>query len=166
MAKSLVESAMEATLKWAMKSFKKQRNRKELVADAVSTAWEMAMATDHPHATPSSIARFAVRRVKGGRQFRQSKLSIDSKRCPLSTRLVTVEWDEIGRETDDPAKLATLRIDMTAFLENLSDRHREILLAMINGESNSELSAKFGVSKGRISQLRRGFVDDFELFCS
>jgi len=53
-----------------------------------------------------------------------------------------------------PADLAALRIDFVAWTAGLSERHRSLALSLAIGESTSVVAARFGVSSGRISQIR------------
>jgi hypothetical protein len=55
--------------------FAKRRDRAELIADTISVAWEMVQ-TAPPEATPQSIAWYATKRVKIGRQFTERQRSI------------------------------------------------------------------------------------------
>lgn len=47
----------------------------------------------------------------------------------------------------------------------MDDRDRSIISDMAMSERPQDLSKKFGVSPGRISQLRRDYQDDWNRFC-
>lgn len=47
------------------------------------------------------------------------------------------------------------RCDFPAWLKNLSVRNRRIAQALAVGHSTGEVAKRFGVSAGRISQMRR-----------
>jgi len=53
-----------------------------------------------------------------------------------------------------PAELATIRLDFASWLGRLSDRQRAIALCLAVGESTGAVAQRFGVSSGRISQIR------------
>src|SRR4051812_15719701 len=56
--------------------FARRSDRAELIADTISTAWKMVQ-TAPPEATPRSIAWYATKRVKIGRQFSEGQRSIE-----------------------------------------------------------------------------------------
>jgi hypothetical protein len=63
-----------------------------------------------------------------------------------------------------PPEQAAFRIDFPAWLETLTARQRHIIRAMVLDESTKQLSRRFAVSPGRISQLRRAFQEDWHRF--
>ena len=56
-----------------------------------------------------------------------------------------------------PAETAAARIDVAAWLRTLSKRNRKIANALAGGERSSVVAKQFGLSCGRISQLRDWF---------
>ena len=54
-----------------------------------------------------------------------------------------------------PADLAASRIDFPAWLATLSRRDRRIALRLADGDAAGSVAQQFGISQGRISQLRR-----------
>ena len=96
-------------------------------------------------------------------------------RDPLSTyaqraKAITVErLDYRDNETDEwlpvfvddhrvsVADQAALRIDVPEWLKGFARRLQEIACDLARGFSTSEVAARYGVSAGRISQLRREF---------
>ena len=63
-----------------------------------------------------------------------------------------------------PADTAAARIDFGDWLLTLGGRRRGIAETLAEGETTSVTAAKFRVSLGRISQLRRELRDDWERF--
>jgi hypothetical protein len=59
---------------------------------------------------------------------------------------------------------AAFRIDFPAWLETLTGRERRLIKEMVNGERTKDLSERFEMSPGRISQLRREFKDGWERY--
>lgn len=120
-------------------------------------------------AYPAPLARFAVAQVKAGRRT-GGKLNcrdILSVHCQLTKR-VTVErldrpddaeghWAEILVEDRHagPAVTAATRIDFGTWLHILPTRLRTIALFLARGETTTAAAQRFGLSAGRISQLRR-----------
>ena len=61
---------------------------------------------------------------------------------------------------------AAFRIDWPAWMETQTERDRRIIDDLMAGERTFEVSRKYGLSSGRISQLRRRLHDDLEEFCA
>jgi hypothetical protein len=58
------------------------------------------------------------------------------------------------------------RLDWPAWLRTRTDRDRRIIGAMALSERTQALARMFGLSPGRVSQLRREFHADWEQFCA
>ena len=66
-------------------------------------------------------------------------------------------WSAIeGRRTSIP-DLAAFRIDFAHWLKTLTRRNRRIVNLLASGERTSAVAEKFGLTRGRVSQLRRKF---------
>ena len=63
-----------------------------------------------------------------------------------------------------PPEQAAFRIDFPQWLKTLSARQRRILQAMSLNERTKDLSKRFSISPGRISQMRRDFKDGWQRF--
>ena len=63
-----------------------------------------------------------------------------------------------------PAETAAARIDFGDWLGTLGRRRRRIAETLAKGETTSVAAAKFRVSLGRISQLRRELQGDWGRF--
>jgi len=63
-----------------------------------------------------------------------------------------------------PPEQAAFRIDFPQWLKTLSARQRRILRAMSLNERTKDLSKRFSISPGRISQMRRDFKDGWQRF--
>jgi hypothetical protein len=76
------------------------------------------------------------------------------------------EWDELLVEDRHatPAEIATLRIDFWAWLASLPRRDRWIAWLLAVGEAVTNIAKRFGVTPGRISQMRRELCDSWQLF--
>jgi hypothetical protein len=127
---------------------------------------------------PSSLADFAVRHVRTGRHVGGSQdaardvmspvcqrrhgvevVSIDRDRLPASLRDGTDGWKRIAvadRKANIP-DLSAFRIDFAGWLQTLTHRDREIICAFSGGDSTKAVAERFGLSEGRVSQLRRKF---------
>lgn len=154
----------------AARVFHSHPERSDRVNDAVSEAWEAWNA--YPHAPPSMLATFAVRRVKIGRQFGTTQRSVDSpvrhltrnKRRVNGFRVSGVDMKDYGDRRADPADLAALRIDFTEFRKQLTAKKLAMLDAFLEGATNNDIVAQFGVTHGRASQVRRELWELWHLF--
>jgi len=149
------------------------RLRAEFVADVVAKAWAAFARLvevdrgETAYATP--LARYAIAHVRSGRYVGARQNSEDVM-CPRAQRLRGLHVVQI-EETDGrhqtwrdavvedystpPDEAAAFRIDFPAFLRRLPSRHRRISEELALGHTTQEVAKRFGVSSGRISQLRR-----------
>ena len=115
------------------------------------------------------LAHYAVARVRndrhvGGREKKGDVLSllwqrkmgvrVQSLGCPGSGES---GWQEILVEDRHatPADIAATRIDFQAWLSSLPARLREIAEVLATGEATKSVAQRFGVTPGRVSQIRR-----------
>ena len=75
-------------------------------------------------------------------------------------------WEELLLEDRKagPAATAAARLDLRAWLRTLSKRNRQIARALAVGETTNAVAQQFGLSAGRISQLRNLFRAHWERF--
>lgn len=123
--------------------------------------------TDVAYATP--LAKYAVKQVCDGRQVGCQLNSHDvlspyaqRKQGFSVARLLRADesegtWKEILVEDSrcTPAELAASRLDFDAWLRQLPRHKRRIASTLAAGETTSEAAKKFGVTPGRVSQVRR-----------
>jgi hypothetical protein len=64
-----------------------------------------------------------------------------------------------------PCDAVAFRIDFPDWLKTRTDRDRRIIEDMMQDERTMALARKHGISPGRVSQLRREFMEDWERFC-
>ncbi len=128
------------------------------------------------YATP--LAQFAIRQYHDGRRV-GAKLNVrdvSSRYCQRSkhVRLESLhrfnsdegQWREIVVEDKKagPAEIAATRIDFAAWLKSLRPRMRRLANILATGESTANVARKFGVSNGRVSQLRRELMGRWDIF--
>lgn len=159
------QHVLPAVERLARHCFRSERQAAEMVLDAVSLAWE-GFQTAPPEATVASIAFFAVQGVRHGRQFSRSERSID---CPRRQRREEIERAHVGPEQfarvgDDPAEVAMVTVDFASWAAALPAKQREVLLAVLQGETTNDLVELLGVSAGRISQMRRQLLESWAQF--
>ena len=144
--------------------------RAELIQEAVANAfvaYDRLVKLGKPDiAYPSPLAGYAIRQVLSGRRV-GTKLNQRDVMSPANRR-VTVEplqrfdrhdavWKEVLVEDRHagPAETAAARIDIAKWFRKLRSRNRKIAKALALGESTLATAKKFGLSSGRVSQLRQ-----------
>jgi hypothetical protein len=115
------------------------------------------------------LARYAVSQVRGGRRV-GGKLNIrdvSSQYCRARKGIsldslqrfddASDRWQEVLVEDRraTPADIAAIRIDVREWLQTLPRRSRRLAERLATGESTSGAAKTFGISRSRVSQLRR-----------
>ena len=156
--------------------------REEFVAEVVARAycaWRRLVEQGRPEiARPTPLVKYAVRQVRAGRRVgcRQNSLDILSPHIRRAHGL-TIEridrcdphngaWEELLVEDRKagPAATAAARLDFRAWLGTLSKRNRRIARSLALGESTNSVAQQFGLSAGRISQIRNWFHARWEQY--
>jgi hypothetical protein len=118
-------------------------------------------------ARPSTIANYAVNHVRSGRHVGGHQDAARDAISPVACRRHGIQIFSLpsehglrnhfiaDRRTDIP-ELAAFRIDFGDWLSTFSRRDRRII-ALGNGAGNSAVARSFGISEGRVSQLRRQY---------
>ena len=130
--------------------------------------------------TPSCIARRAVQHTAAGRRFGARQRKFDAlhytwraggmELLQLADTVAgdeykPVSWlDALVSDFDAPDQVATVRIDFSAWLATLTPKQRAIAKALADREATKDVAERFGLSWGRISQLRRLLVKSYETF--
>jgi hypothetical protein len=162
-------------------------SRDEFVAEAIAIAyriWVRLVEQGREQiARPTPLAQYALRRVRTGRCLgcRQNSRDVLSESA-RRTHGITVEridrpagrsgtWHQLLVEDHraGPAETAAARLDLAAWLRTLSKRNRRIAKALALGNTTSAVAQKFGLSAGRVSQLRdwlRLHWDRFQAGCA
>ena len=69
--------------------------------------------------------------------------------------------DLAASPNENPADIAAFVIDFAAWLAKWDKRKRAIVEMLAVGDKTSEVAARFNISDGRVSQLRREFESDW-----
>jgi hypothetical protein len=72
----------------------------------------------------------------------------------LAENIVTAVPDQVA-----------FRIDWPRFMASRPERDQKIMAYLANGSTNLEAAKKFNVSPGRVSQLRRAWCEEWQMFC-
>ena len=123
-------------------------------------------------ATPSSLAWYSSRQVKRGRpaagrmnskeplsRYAQISNDIEVERLPNNWIDAMVE-DKRAPVVDQVAA----KMDVGAWFATLPKRMKEIAKDLAFGCSTSEVAEKYGVTPGRISQMRRALEESWAAF--
>ena len=126
-------------------------------------------------AYPTPLADYAIRQVRAGRRVgcrqntkdvmshrsrraRGHQLAAHPERC-AGLNLLLCEDRRAG-----PADTAAARLDLAAWFRKLSPRNRKIAHALDHGEQTNVVAQRFGLTAGRVSQLRAWFRNHWEHF--
>ena len=103
------------------------------------------------------------------RLVRPAKLAADRSATPESEEISRAFGGppgmiELTGNSMSPADVAASRIDFPAWLATLSHRNRRIALRLAAGDAAGSVAQRFGISPGRISQLRRELAEAWQAF--
>jgi hypothetical protein len=158
--------------------------RAELRAELFALGWcwflHLVQQGKRPEHFPTALATFAGRAVRSGRRL-CGQLSAKDVLSPAAQRrhgfavgplpeVSTCSGSVIDEALHDnthtpPDEQAAFRLDFPAWVGRRSNRDRRLIGDMVRGERTRDLAARFGLTAGRISQLRREFHDDWSAFC-
>lgn len=126
-------------------------------------------------AFPTVLARFAAAQVRAGRRV-GSRRNVRDVLSPYAQRKKQFFVERLDRfDTEEGQWLEAVvedphtpvfdqvwfRIDFPAWLDRLAPRHRRIAQTLALGHSTGEVARQFGISAGRVSQLRRELYESW-----
>jgi hypothetical protein len=129
-------------------------------------------------AFPSVLGMYGVKRVRIGRAAAtpMNVRDVSSVYCQLKKKIRLERLDTFDRNSQSwlevlvedkhatPADIARVRIDFADWLGTLSARDHRIVDDLAAGERTSDVARKFGVSAGRISQMRGQLKESWAAF--
>ena len=101
---------------------------------------------------------------------------VTSRYCQQTKEITVDRLDQFDPEQDSwqevlvedrqatPADIAVTRIDFAVWLCGLSKYRRQIAKVLARGETTKVTAKRFGVTAGRISQMRREFQEAWREF--
>jgi hypothetical protein len=156
----------------------------DAIAEMVALSWywyvRLAQRGKDASRFPSTLATFAARAVRAGRRVCGRERSRDVlsptaqryhcfvvERLPDFSTLGDNPLTEALRDNTQtpPPEQVAFRLDFPAWMTTRSERDRRLAEDLMTGERTLDVSAKFGLTQGRISQLRRDFYEDWQRFC-
>jgi hypothetical protein len=160
------------------------QQKDEVIAEAVALSWKwvvrLTQRGKEVQSFVSVIASFAVKAVKSGRRLCGQEKAKDvlsplaqqrrgftvGKLPDFSSLSSNPLMEALADNTRTPPdEQAVFRIDFPVWLATFSERQRRIIEDLMEGERTLDVSQKYGISAGRISQLRRQFHQDWQIFC-
>jgi hypothetical protein len=153
--------------------------RLELVADVIAAAYAAFVRLVERGlqclAYPTVLAKYAVHRVRAGRQFGE-KQNVHEILSPYAQRkhgfgveqlprvVVQHGWNQLTADSRaDPSEVAALRLDLWDWLSRLTSMKRLVAWRLAMGDTTGEVAQRLGVSAGRISQIRRELHNSWQL---
>lgn len=174
--------AIRAQLRFAFRDLRPEE-RAEAMADATANAAlvyaRLFQLAKIDVAYPSALARFAAAQYRSGRRV-GSSLNVNDVSSRHAQRRHRIRVEQLDRQDGEngwkeilvedrgctPAELAASRIDFAAWLRRLPLKRRRIAQTLALGETTRRAAQRFGLSPGRISQLRRELDADWlEFHC-
>lgn len=152
-------------------------SREEAIQETIAAAcvqFQVAAAQGKLHVLrPGPLADFAARHARTGRHVGGSQDAAQDVLSPACQRRHEVQvhhysdrsadgcngWQQVAmtHRNFSIADLVAFRIDFDQWLATLSRRDRRIIAALIAGDGTSAVAARFGISPGRVSQMRRQY---------
>jgi len=137
----------------------------------------MPAGLERGYATP--LAMYAAKQFRAGRKVagkvrgkRGGDVSAAVERGLVQVASISrfdrklAAWQDItladGRVT--PADLAAFRLDFAAWMRRLPNTLRQIANCLALGEKTKDVAARFGLTAGRISQIRRTLELSWQAF--
>jgi hypothetical protein len=159
--------------------------KEECIAEMVALTWRwhLRLAQRGKDATrfPTALATFAARAVRSGRKLTGMERTKDVL-SPLAQQrkgfavgklpdCSTLDGSPLSEALHDntqtpPDEQCAFRIDFPAWRATHADRDRRLLDDLMLGERTLDVAGKYGLSPGRVSQLRREFLTDWRRFIS
>jgi hypothetical protein len=155
----------------------------DAIAEMVALAWKwhrrLAERGKDAARFPTALATFAARAVRSGRRLAGSDRANDvlsplaQKRkgfalspLPGGSSLNGNVFDEALRDNTQtpPDEQCAFRIDFPAWRASRTERDRRALDDLRVGGRTLEVAGKYGLSPGRVSQLRREFLLDWRRY--
>ena len=173
---------IQAHAEFVFRYIKCLAKRQDWIAEAVALAWkwfaELEQRGRDAAKFISAIAAFAVLAVKCGRRVAGMERAKDAMNDLAQRRHgfaveklpdVCSGQDQLTEALADntvtpPPDAAAFRVDFPRWLETLSLRDRRLAERLMLGERAHETADRFGLSRARVSQVRRELSQDWARF--
>jgi hypothetical protein len=165
---------IEAQAKFFFRDVRCTAKLADCVAEVVALAWKWFAKLERLGKDAmrfiSAIAMYAVKAVKCGRRIARMESAKDAMNPRAQRRhgftieklphLSTSNCNPVAEALTDnavtpPPDAAAFRVDFPRWLRTLSSRDRQLAEELMLGERPHETAERFGMSRARVSQLRR-----------
>jgi hypothetical protein len=155
----------------------------DAIAEMVALAWQwyvrLAQQGTDAARFPGALAAYAARAVRSGRRLcgqepaqealsprAQQRHHFTVARLPDCGTAASPYADALRDNTVSPIPdQVAFRLDFQAWLRTRTGRDRRLIAALALSERSAAVAARFGLSPGRVSQLRREYREDWLRFC-
>lgn len=135
----------------------------EVMANAYVAFARLAELGKTELAFPTVLALYGIRQYWDGRRVGTKANSNDlyAQQASLPREYLGTPQDQgwkeplIDNRKSPVPDQAAFRIDFPRWLQTLPDRDRDIVLRLCQGERPVEVARQYGITRGRVSQLRR-----------
>jgi hypothetical protein len=141
----------------------------EVIASSLVSYARLVSLGQEDRAFATVLVRFAAAQFHAGRRVgsRLNGHDVTSGYCQQKKGVLVERLDRFDEQLGDwkelivqdrhstPAEVAATRVDFATWLAQLARRTRQIARDLARGYSTSEVACKYGITAGRISQLRR-----------
>jgi hypothetical protein len=177
--------AVERHARVAFRHLKCAQSQEDAIQECVGLSWKwfrrLAERGKDATAFPCALAGFAARAVRSGRRVcgHERKKEVLSAVAQRHHGFAVGKLPDFSTLNGNPLEEALIdntvspvpdqvafRLDFPAWLCGLSHRNRDIAEAMALGHGTKHLARRFGLSEGRVSQLRSQFCDSWRRFHS
>jgi hypothetical protein len=157
-----------------------RHQQEELLAEMTGLCWQwhlrLAQRGKDAARFPTALASYAARAVRSGRRACGQECGRDALSPSAQRRhgFRVSALPEVSTFSDNPLAEAlhdntqtppdeqcAFRIDFPAWRATHAERDRRILDDLMLGERTLDVAGKYGLSPGRVSQLRREFLRDW-----
>ena len=175
--------AVERHARFAFRHLACPDTLEDAVQETIGLSWtwfrRLARRGKDATAFPSALAVYAGRAVKCGRRVCGQERSKDvlSPSAQRRRGFAVLSLPQFSTLNGNPLEEALIdntvspvpdqvafRLDFPVWLCSLSRRNRDIAESMALGHRTKHLSQRFGLSEGRVSQLRRDFCESWRRF--
>lgn len=158
--------------------------REDYIAEMVALSWKwfvrLVERGKDPTTFPTALASFAARAVRSGRRVcgqapakdvlsavAQWRHGFVVEKLPDCETLTSNPLTDALRDNtkSPPDEQAAFRLDFPAWRRTYGERNRRVLDDLMMGERALDVSRKYCLSPGRVSQLRHEFLEDWGRFC-
>jgi hypothetical protein len=176
---------IEQVAQLAFRYVKCPQTKQDAIAETVALSWQwfgqLADRGEDAAAFPAVLAGLAAKSVRCGRRLcgqerarevlsgvAQRRHGFSASRLHCGSTLGGNAWDEALHDNMQSPVLdqVCFRLDFPAWRLSRTERDRRVIDDLMGGERTFQVARKHGLTEGRISQLRRDFLVDWERFCA